>query len=336
MSGVGQGGERRLTRVLVTGAGGMLGNAIVPSFRLRFTRVLATDKLANEPWLEELDLRDAPRVEEVFEEFEPDLVLHLAAETDLEFCEANPRTAEEVNARSTATVARLAEERGASLVYISTAGVFDGRKDDLYTESDEPNPIMVYGRTKLEGELNVRRLCRRHYVVRAGWMVGGGPGKDHKFVSKILEQIAGGQTRLHAVNDKWGTPTYTHDFAANLLELVRLGRHGTYHMVCEGYGTRFDVAREIVAVCGRHDVSVAAVDSSYFQAEYPAPRPRSEMLRNANLSQLGINRMRGWREALRAYIEAEYPHLLDRSAARGRFESRGAAASPRAEAPEIG
>jgi dTDP-4-dehydrorhamnose reductase len=314
----------------------MLGNAIVPSFRLAFPRVLATDKVASEPWLEALDVRDERDVERVFEEFEPELVLHLAAETDLEFCEANPRTAEDVNAHATAKVARFADQRGATIVYISTAGVFDGLKDDLYTESDAPNPIMVYGRTKLEGELSVRRLCPRHYVIRAGWMVGGGPGKDHKFVHKILEQIAHGKKRIHAVNDKWGTPTYTHDFAANLLELVKLGAYGTYHMVCEGYGTRFDVAQEIVGVCGRSDVSVTAVDSSFFQEEYSAPRPRSEMLRNANLSRLGINRMRRWRDALRAYIEAEYPHVVARSLRHGRTESRDTGASPHAATSEMG
>lgn len=292
-------------RVLITGCGGMLGSAIFPYSRLRFACVLATDRCVSEPWLEELDVRNRERVRVVFEQFRPDLVLHLAAETDLEFCEEHPDTAAAVNVEGTTIVAEEAAARGATLVYISTAGVFDGRKEGLYVETDKPNPIMTYGRTKLEGEHRARKT-EKHYIVRAGWMVGGGPRKDHKFVHKILKQIAEGRKRIHAVNDKWGTPTYTHDFAMNLFELIEHDRFGTYHMVCEGSGTRLDVAQEIVRISGRSDVEVVPVASVFFAHDYPAPRPRSEMLRNANLEALGINRMRSWRHALKDYIETYY------------------------------
>ncbi len=294
-------------RVLITGAGGMLGNAIYPYFRERFPNVFATDRVVSESWMSELDVRDTAKLRQVFSEFRPDLVLHLAAETDLEYCEEQPEIAEAVNAQATAVVAQSAEEVGATLVYISTAGVFDGKKTDgLYTEQDVPNPIMVYGQTKLDGEIHVRNLCSRHYVVRAGWMVGGGPAKDHKFVYKILEQVGEGREKIHAVDDKWGTPTYTHDFATTLFALLDSERYDTYHMVCEGTGSRYDVACEIVRVCGRGEIEVVPVGSDFFLKEYPAPRPRSEMLVNANLNALGINHMRGWEEALEAYIRAEY------------------------------
>lgn len=303
--------QRMFERVLITGSGGMLGNAIFPYFRMRFPRVLATDRNLCEPWLERMDVTNRYEVKDIFDDFRPDLVLHLAAETNLEYCEANPDVAEAVNALGTETVSEEVRVRDATIVYISTAGVFDGRKEGLYTEADAPNPIMTYGRTKLDGEHVVRERCPKHHVVRAGWMVGGGPSKDHKFVCKILEQIAEGRTHLHAVNDKWGTPTYTHDFAMNLFALLERRAYGTYHMVCEGFGTRYDVAKEIVRLCGRDDLQVEAVDSSFFSEEYPAPRPRSEMLRNENLQKLGLNRMRPWKEALRDYIETEYPVLIE-------------------------
>jgi dTDP-4-dehydrorhamnose reductase len=293
-------------RVLITGCGGMLGNAIYPYFERRCRSLFATDKLASGPWMYELDVRDEDALAEAFREIRPDLVLHLAAETDLEFCETHPDVAEATNASATRTIGRLAESFDTTLVYISTAGVFDGEKEGFYTEADAPRPIMVYGRTKLEGEDHVRALCRRHYVVRAGWMVGGGPRKDHKFVSKILEQVFEGRRLIHAVADKLGTPTYTHDFAMNLFRLLASGCHGTYHMACEGHGSRYDVAREIVAICGRPDIEVRPVDSSFFDDLYFAPRPRSEMMWNANLKALGINLMRPWKEALRDYILREY------------------------------
>jgi len=294
-------------RILITGAGGMLGNAIHPYFKERFPNVMATDKVVSETWITQLDIRDDERVRAVFAEFEPDLVLNLAAETDLEYCELHADVAKAVNADATARVAQYAEAYGATLVYISTAGVFDGKKEDgLYTEQDVPNPIMVYGQTKFDGEVHVANLCSRHYIIRAGWMVGGGPAKDHKFVSKILEQIGEGRSRIHAVADKWGTPTYTHDFAMTLFRLLDTQQYGTYHMVCEGTGSRFDVAKEIVRICERDDIEVVPVDSEFFRDEYPAPRPRSEMLINANLNELGINSMRGWKEALEDYIHTDY------------------------------
>src|SRR5262249_32642709 len=155
---------------------------IYPYFERVCGAVFATDRDADLPWLHRLDVRNAGAVREAFREVRPELVLHLAAETDLEYCEAHPAAAERTNALATRTVAACARAQGCVRVYISPAGVFDGRKDGMYTEEDAPNPIMVYGRTKLTGEHQVRDTWPDHYIIRAGWMVGGGPGKDHKFV----------------------------------------------------------------------------------------------------------------------------------------------------------
>jgi len=297
-------------RVLITGAGGMLGNAIFPTFSSRFESLVATDKDVNEPWLKYLDVRDAKALREQFVELQPTLVLHLAACTDLEFCEVHPAVAEETNAEATRTVAALCEEFGATLVYISTAGVFDGKKDGFYTEADQPRPIMVYGQTKYDGEKHAAAGCSRHFIVRAGWMVGGGATKDKKFVHHMLGQIVSGQKVIRAVNDRWGTPTYTHDFSLNLFRLLDSRRYGTYHMVCEGSGTRFDVARMILDICGGDDIELIPVPSSYFDENYFAPRPVSEMMINANLRALDINLMRPWQDALQDYIRREFPHAM--------------------------
>lgn len=297
--------------VLITGAGGMLGNAVYPYFSSRYPRLTATDKDVNEPWLSSLDVRDTGALRGQFERLKPTLVLHLAACTDLEFCEVHRDIATETNATSTAEVAGLCEEYGATLVYISTAGVFDGtKKDGFYTEQDAPSPIMHYGRTKYDGELEAARRCSRHFIVRAGWMVGGGRAKDHKFVHHILGQIVAGERSIRAVNDRFGTPTYTHDFALNLFKLLDSRKYGTYHMVCEGSGSRYDVAREILDICGHQDIELIPVDSSYFAANYFAPRPVSEMMTNANLRAHGLNFMRPWKEALRDYLTRDFPHAF--------------------------
>ena len=289
-------------KVFITGCGGMLGNAVYPFFKSWYSHVLATDRVVNEPWLLPLDVRDETKMKEMFAKYQPDIILHLAAETDLEYCEKYPGLTEDTNAIATETIARLAENYGAVLIYISTAGVFDGEKSGFYTEKDKPNPLMVYGRTKYEGEINALRYCSRAYVVRAGWMMGGGPAKEKKFIYKVLKQIKAGKKEIFAVGDKWGTPTYTHDFAMNLFLLLESGQYGLYHMVCEGKGTRYDVAKTLLHICNRPDIKLTKVDSDYFAEEYFAPRPFSEMMINAGLDALGINRMRPWQEALADYI----------------------------------
>jgi dTDP-4-dehydrorhamnose reductase len=284
----------------------MLGSAVFPAFVDAGHDVAATDleprQVRDDLSMDRLDVRDAEAVLAAVRMMDPDLVLHLAAETDLEVCEGSPDHAYRTNTIGTHNVAIAARDVGATLVYISTAGVFDGEKTDgAYTEFDDARPINVYGRSKFEGERIVPRLVPESFVVRAGWMVGGA-SKDHKFVAKVIGQLRDGARSIRAVTDKLGTPTYTADFALNLLELVDTRFYGLYHMACLGDGSRYDVAREIVSFYGRDDVEVEPVSSEAFVADYPAPRPRSEMMRNHMLDLRDMNRMRPWQVALREYL----------------------------------
>lgn len=293
-------------RVLITGAAGMLGSAVYPAFVDAGHEVRATDlapRPVGELSMQRLDVREADAVRAAVGEMRPDLILHLAAETDLETCERDPAAAYRTNTVGTQHVSAAARDAGAVLVYISTAGVFDGTKTSgPYTEFDGARPINVYGDTKFQGEGIVRTLVPTSFVVRAGWMIGGGD-RDHKFVAKVLHQLRDGRRTIHAVTDKLGTPTYTKDFAANLLALVATDGWGLYHMACLGEGSRFDVAVELLRLIGRDDVEVVGVSSDYFAEAYPAPRPRSEMMRNLMLELRGLDRMRPWQVALRSYLE---------------------------------
>jgi dTDP-4-dehydrorhamnose reductase len=238
---------------------------------------------------------------------QPDLVMHLAAETDVDLCEVQPEYAWETNALGTQNVARACAAAELPLVYISTAGVFDGQKDGAYNELDPAHPINVYGRSKLAGEEFVQSLLQRFFIVRAGWMVGGGV-KDHKFVAKVIQQVQAGATTVYAVDDKFGTPTYAPDFARCLTWLMETEHYGLYHMACIGQGTRYDVARVILEALGRSDsVDLVAVGSDFFQAAYPAPRPRSEMMHNLMLERLGRNTMRPWEAAVEEYLRSAFP-----------------------------
>jgi len=297
-------------RILVTGAAGMLGSALRPALRNAGHEVFATDINTEDDDVESLDVREVDDVFRWTDKTKPDLIMHLAAETDVDLCEFDIEHAYRTNTIGTQNVAYACQKADAPMVYISTAGLFDGRKEGAYTEFDPPNPVIVYGQSKLEGERFVQSFLHKYFVVRAGWMIGGGPHKDKKFVNKIVKQIAAGAQELYAVVDKFGTPTYTKDFAQCLLGLIETDYYGLYHMACGGTATRHDVAVAIVEVIGREDIKVHPVDSGYFREQYPAPRPRSEMMRNLVLELRQMNLMRPWKEALREYLEDNYSEFV--------------------------
>jgi len=288
-------------KILVTGAAGMLGSALCPELMQRKHEVLATDLAPVDEGIEYLDVRSYKQVEEFVDRIKPDMVMHLAAETDVDKCELEPDHAFLTNTIGTQHVTLLCQKRSIMMVYISTIGVFYGDKPEPYTEFDSPNPINVYGQSKLEGEKIIQSLLDRYYIVRAGWMVGGGPKRDKKFVAKIIKKINEG-TELKAVNDKVGSPTYTVDFSKCLADLIETGYHGLYHCTNKGFGSRFDVAEKIVDFLGRSDVTVEPVSSAYFPL--PAARARSEMSRNYKLELLGMDTTRNWEDALKEYIDS--------------------------------
>jgi dTDP-4-dehydrorhamnose reductase len=288
-------------KILVTGAAGMLGSALSPTLARIGHTVFATDLAPAEKGIKCLDVRRYAQVEGIVGKVKPDMVMHLAAETDVDKCELEPDHAFLTNTIGTQNVTLACQKHGIVMVYISTIGVFYGDKPEPYTEFDDPNPINVYGRSKLEGEKIVRNLLKNYYIVRAGWMVGGGPKKDKKFIGKIIKRM-NETTKLKAVDDKIGSPTYTVDFSRCLADLIETGYYGLYHCTNKGYGSRFDVAKKIVDFLGRSDVTVEPVSSAYFPL--PAARARSEMSRNYKLELLGKDTTRHWEEALKEYIDS--------------------------------
>lgn len=298
------------TRILITGCAGMLGDAFYRLFNGCGT-VCATDIVLSDPWLERLDVRDRARYTGKAASFGPDIIMHLAANTDQEYCEKNSEEARATNAVSVENAVLAARETGAELLYVSTSSIFDGLKES-YEDWDSPNPLSVYGRTKLAGEAVVRNSMERHFICRPGWMMGGGPGKDSKFVNKILRLVEKGAAEISAVADKFGSPTYTHDFARNVYHLIKTGSYGTYNMAGRGGCSRYALAEEILSILNKKEkISLVKVDSGHFETAYFARRPASEVLANTKLEMMGLNKMRHWREALRDYINASYSHLID-------------------------
>ena len=277
----------------------MLGSDMCRVFSETHT-VKASDINLNEEWLHYADVRDKQMMMKSIRDFNPHLIINLAALTDLEFCEDFPKDALITNYVGAKNLQEIADEIDVPYVYISTAGIFGGEKD-FYTEQDVPRPTSSYGRSKYYGERHVLHHSKKSYVFRAGWMMGGGE-KDKKFVAKILKQIKEGATELYAVDDKQGTPTYTLDFSRCLHNAVTKNiPYGLYNMVCEGHVSRLDVARQIVTEL-KKDITVKAVSSDYFLKDYPAPRPACEALVNQRLNYCNENIMRDWKTCLAEYL----------------------------------
>lgn len=298
-----------MQKIYIAGSGGMLGEAFYQQFKGEYT-LKCTDKDVNEEWLSFLDFRDFEAYRRDVHQFKPDYLFHLGAYTDLEFCERNVDDTYMTNTLSVENAVFIANELNIPLLYISTAGIFDG-KQDLYDDWDMPNPLGVYARSKYMGERYVAENAKRFLICRAGWMMGAGPKKDKKFIQKLMRQLKEGKRELFIVNDKDGTPTYTHDFAKTVKELIRKEYWGLYNCVCGGQTSRLEVATELVSLLGLSGkVKITEVDSSYFKDTYFAQRPASERLLTKKLELRQVNKMRDWRIALKEYITNYYQGYL--------------------------
>ena len=297
-------------KIYMAGVGGMLGEAFYKVFNEDY-KLKCTDIDVNEEWLTELDFREFKNYRKDVKNFDPGMLFHIGAHTSLEYCEENPDDAYLTNTLAVENAVYIANELDIPLLYISTAGIFDGAKD-VYDDWDLPNPLGHYARSKYAGELFVQQNCRRYLICRAGWMMGGGPKKDKKFIQKIMFQIKQGKKELMIVDDKLGTPTYTHDFAQNVKLLIEKEYWGLYNMVCEGVTGRLEVARELIKILDlENDIKITPVSSDYFRETYFAARPASERLIDKKLDLRGVNIMRDWKLCLGEYIQDYYKGYLD-------------------------
>lgn len=297
-------------KIYMAGSGGMLGEAFYENFKKDY-ELKCTDINVNEDWLSFLDFRNFDAYEKDVESFRPDYLFHIGAYTDLEFCEENSEDTYNTNTLSVENAVIIANKLNIPLLYISTAGIFDGKKE-LYDDWDVPNPLGVYARSKYMGERYVCENSDRFLVCRAGWMMGSGPEKDKKFIQKLMKQLKEGSKELYIVDDKDGTPTYTHDFAKNVKLLIEKEYWGLYNLVCGGQTSRLEVTNELLRLLNLNDkIKVNSVKSEYFKEIYFAERPLNERLINRKLDLRNLNIMQNWKIALKEYVDNYYSGYLD-------------------------
>ena len=277
-------------RVLVTGAGGLVGRAVSEHCAAYGDDVFGFDHGS-------LDISDWSSLRATFAEKKPDVVINCAAWTDVDGCESDPAHAERANALGPDLLARACREIDGLLITISTDYVFDGTKSGFYTQRDQPNPISIYGQSKLEGERRAQAGWARTVVVRSGYIFGEG-GKN--FLSTLVPRALRHE-RLQAISDMVGTPTYAPDLARRLRELAVLDLPGVFHVVNRGDGASFETfARTALEMTGLNAASAEAV--SLDALHRPAPRPRNSRLRCLWSEALHLAPLPHWTAALQTFI----------------------------------
>lgn len=280
-------------KLLVTGAGGLVGSSLA-----RHCQRLGDDVLAHSR--QSLDITDKESVFRTLATEQFEVVINCAAWTDVDGCESDPERAFLVNARGPENLALACNEYGATFVTISTDYVFDGSKQGFYTQQDEPNPLSVYGRSKLEGEQRALNANLKTIVARTGFVFGV---SGRNFLSTVITRAQRGET-LKAITDARGTPTHASALAGRLREFALIKAEGIFHVVNSGPGASYeDFVRLALEIAGLDETKVQPV--SVASLNRPAPRPPNSSLKCLRTESYGLASLRDWETAVRSFVAEE-------------------------------
>ena len=273
-------------KLLVLGAGGMLGHDVVRAATEANVEVLGLSRA-------EVDVTDEAAVAAALYEQRPDTVVNCAAYTNVDGAEAEPELALRVNGEAAGNVARAAAALDARVVYVSTDYVFDGRKGAPYLETDEPNPLSSYGRSKLAGERATVEANARHFVVRSSWLFGA---HGSNFVDTMLG-LGQELDQVVVVRDQVGCPTYTGHLAEALVRLAETHAFGVHHIAGAGHCSWYEFAQEIFRQAG---VDCRVLSCTTEETGRPAPRPAFAPLETQFEGK--AVRLPSWQQGLAGYL----------------------------------
>ena len=273
-------------KILVTGAGGMLGKVLVPCLESRNHLVKGLPK-------EKLDVTNYSQAMELFDYAKPDLVIHTGAYTKVDQAESEPDLAYLINGYGTENIAVACNHFNVPMLYVSTDYVFDGEKNKPYQTWDDTRPISVYGKSKLAGEKAVQRHLQQYYIVRTSWLYGP---HGRNFVDTISTMAQEGKV-LRVVSDQWGTPTCTLTLSETIADLIATERWGIYHATDDGATNWFEVARATVA-----DKNIEVIPIATSEMPRPATRPKYSVLDKTALIHTIGRELIPWQDALKMYL----------------------------------
>lgn len=276
-------------KILVTGASGQLGFDVCKELENRKIEHKGT-------YRSDFDLSDAQDAYQYVINYAPDVVIHCAAWTAVDKAEDEIEAATLINVEGTRAIAKACKELDAKMIYISTDYVFSGTGDIFYEPDDDTAPIGSYGKTKLEGEIAVKELLDKYFIVRISWVFGI---NGNNFVKTML-RLSETRTELNVVCDQIGSPTYTKDLAPLLCDMAVSEKYGIYHATNEGVCSWAEFAEEIFRVAGKN-VTVKPIPTS----EYPtrAVRPLNSRMSKDKLDKMGFYRLPTWQDALSRYVK---------------------------------
>jgi dTDP-4-dehydrorhamnose reductase len=282
------------SKVLITGAKGMLGHALVKVLDSEYELIPVSHP--------QLDIANSTQVLKILEKEKPAVLINSAAYTKVDHCETNIMVAHRVNGQAVGEMASICQKMGIFLVHFSTDYVFDGQKKTPYLEEDETNPLNVYGASKLEGEKKVAEYLNRFLIIRTSWLYGlHGPN----FVDKILqladEVRSGSRKELQVVDDQWGSPTHTIDLACAVKFLLTKKINGVLHVTNWGSCNWYEFAKEILRIIKYDNVPIRNIKSD--EVKRPAKRPAYSVLSNERLKLLNYQ-MQPWSDALDDYVRS--------------------------------
>ncbi len=285
-------------KILLIGVDGQLGNDINAYFSQKGMEV---EGLIG---LKDIDICEFEKTKEVIVSSTPDLIINTAAFHNVDLCEDEAITALQVNIAGVKNLATICRESDIPLMHFSTDYIFDGEKGRPYIESDCPNPLSLYGISKLGGERVIQYMLKDFYLIRLTGLYGhtGCVGKGNINFVEMMIKLGREKKEIRVVDDQVMTPTSTMDVTEKLYELILTGKYGIYHMTNTGSCSWYEFALEIFRLTDMNrDIKVLPISSKEFGAK--AIRPGYSVLDNYNLRKLGIKDMRNWNEALRDYIE---------------------------------
>lgn len=275
-------------KILVTGVKGQLGYDVVKALESRGYQPVGVDR-------EEMDLMNDHMIDNFIMNLKPEAIIHCAAYTAVDQAEEEVEICYQINAEAVKVMAECAKTLDIPMIYISTDYVFDGTKASEYVETDIPNPINVYGASKLKGEQYVQQLLEKFYIVRISWVFGI---NGNNFI-KTMQRLGNEHDELNIIHDQVGSPTYTADLASLLVDMIETNRYGIYHATNEGYCSWYEFAAEIFKQ-SQLDVTLHPITTDQYKTK--AKRPLNSKMSKQKLSDYGFHRLPTWQEALKNYL----------------------------------